>query len=188
MDVSNLQEYFADIKDGWPLIAGSALVALVISITFSIFLNYCAGCFVWVTIVCCWVFLGCLGTAAFLVDRVEFIQKILNYNTLPDNMKNRDYQLACAYICWSLCALSLLIICCTLKQIRICTYPITCSHRHHQGGRRLHHPALLSLPDPGLYHHPAAGVPGTVGGDPAVRVLLGAGGHLASLKHALWLG
>lgn len=121
MNISILQEYFADLKDGWPLIGGVVAVAFIISMGFTVFISFCAGCFVWSIILLFWVFMALLGTSAFLVNKNQFIQKILHYNDLPENLKDRDYQLACAYICWSICLISFLIICCTLKKIRICT-------------------------------------------------------------------
>ncbi len=63
-----------------------------------------------------------VGTAAFFIDRLEFLQDIVKYKDLPDNMRDRNYQVACAIICWALSFLEFIAVCCFTKQIRVCTY------------------------------------------------------------------
>lgn len=102
MDVSVLQEYFSDLKDGWPLLCMAAGLALVVSILFTVFIRICAGCFVWFVIILFWLFMIAVGTGAFFINEWQFLQDFVHYKDLPDNLKNRDYQVACAIICWTL--------------------------------------------------------------------------------------
>lgn len=60
-----------------------------------------------------------VGTAAFFIDRLEFLQDIVKYKDLPDNMRDRNYQVACAIICWTLSFLEFIAVCCFTKQIRV---------------------------------------------------------------------
>lgn len=83
MDVSNLQKYFSDLKNGWPLIGASMFFAFFVSVLFAIFIRYCAGCFVWVTLIVFWVLMVTIGTSSFLIDRVQFIQDLVHYKDLP---------------------------------------------------------------------------------------------------------
>lgn len=88
MDVSLLQEYFSDLNEGWPLILGSVGVSLVLSIIFTIFIRFCAGCFVWTTILVFMLVILSVGTIAFFINDVEFLQEIFHYNDFPDNLKD----------------------------------------------------------------------------------------------------
>lgn len=63
-----------------------------------------------------------IGTGAFLIDSVQFLQDLVNYKDLPDNLKDRNYQITCAILCWTLSVVEMLAICCFLKQIRVCKY------------------------------------------------------------------
>jgi len=102
MDISNLQKYFSDLKTGWPLLAICVGFSFVVSMLFTVFIRFCAGCFVWVTIILFWLLMIGIGTCSFLINSSEWLQKLVNYNDLPANLKDRDYQLACAITCWVL--------------------------------------------------------------------------------------
>lgn len=122
MDISVLQEYFADLNDGWPLLAGCVGFSFVISMVFTVFIRFCAGCFVWVSILAFWVLMMGIATASFFINDLKFLQDLIHYNDLPDNLKNRDYQITCAVICWILSFLIFIIVCCFQRQIRICKH------------------------------------------------------------------
>lgn len=122
MDIGTLQEYFSDLKDGWPLLGLCVIFAFAVSIIFTLFIRFFAGCFVWFTIICFWLLMVSIGTGAYLIDTLQFLQDLVHYKDLPDNLKDRQYQIACAIICWVLSVVELLIVCCFRKQIRVCTY------------------------------------------------------------------
>lgn len=134
MNITTLQKYFSDLKEGWPLLGVCVGLAFLVSILFTLFIRFFAGCFVWFTIICFWLLMVGLGTAAYLIDSVQFLQDLVHYRDLPDNLKDRQYQLACAIICWTLSVIEVLVVCCFRKQIRVCTYvPIYISYRDTQG-------------------------------------------------------
>lgn len=93
------------MNKGWPLLGFAVLFAFVVSIFFTVFIRYCAGCFVWFTLIIFWLLMVTIGTGSYLIDTVQFIQDLVHYKDLPDNMKDRDYQIACASICWALAAI-----------------------------------------------------------------------------------
>lgn len=102
MDISNLQKYFSDLKNGWPLLAICVGFSFLISIIFTVFIRFCAGCFVWITIILFWLLMICIGVGAFIINNAEWLQKLINYENLPNNLKDRNYQITCAIICWVL--------------------------------------------------------------------------------------
>lgn len=42
------------------------------------------------------------GGAAFFINDLQFLKDFINYDNLPNNMKDRNYQITCAIICWTL--------------------------------------------------------------------------------------
>lgn len=122
MDVSVIQEYFSDLREGWPLILGMFGIALILSLLFSVFVRFCAGCFVWTFIVLFELLQICIGGVFFFIPDVTFLQDLLHYQDFPENLKDRDYQMGIAITCWAIALITFLIICCMLKQIRICTH------------------------------------------------------------------
>ena len=68
MDISLLQEYFADLKDGWPLILAIFGVSFFISLFFMLFIRFCAGCFVWSFILIFILLQILIGTFFFLIN------------------------------------------------------------------------------------------------------------------------
>ena len=53
-----------------------------------------------------------VGTAAFMINDLQFLKDFINYDNLPSNMKDRDHQIACAVICWTLSFIELMVVCC----------------------------------------------------------------------------
>ena len=122
MDISLLQEYFSDLKEGYPLIIAVFAASFVISLLFMVFIRFCAGCFVWSFILLFIILQLLVGTFFFLINEVKFLQDLFNYNDFPDNLKDRTYQLVIAGVCWAISVITVLVVCCMRKQIRICKY------------------------------------------------------------------
>jgi hypothetical protein len=47
-----------------------------------------------------------------MINDLQFLKDFINYDNLPSNMKDRDYQIACAVICWTLSFIELMVVCC----------------------------------------------------------------------------
>ncbi len=69
---------------------------------FTVFIRFFAGCFVWLTIILFWFLMIGTGGAAFFINDLQFLKDFINYDNLPNNMKDRNYQITCAIICWTL--------------------------------------------------------------------------------------
>jgi choline transporter-like protein 2/4/5 len=61
-----------------------------------------------------------IGVCAYIIHINKFLQDLVDYNSLPSNLKDRNYQVICALICWSLAVLEFLIACCFYRQIKVC--------------------------------------------------------------------
>lgn len=88
-----------------------------------------------------------VGTCSFLLDKVKFIQDIVHYETLPHNLRDRDYQIACAVLCWFLAFLETVIVCCCFREIKICKFLCNSSHWHFESCSRFHSRAMANNND-----------------------------------------
>lgn len=120
MNVSTIQEYFADLNHGWTLIITIFAASFIISLIFMIFIRYCAGCFVWLFIIGFLLTLAAIGLFFFFIDSTEFLQEMFHYESFPSNLKDRNYQIAIGSVCAFLFVVTFLILICFKKQIQIC--------------------------------------------------------------------
>ena len=95
-------------------------VAFVISILYSFLIRYFAGCMVWLMILVLLVLLLAIGLVTALLPSVQFLQDIFHYDSLPDTLKDRNYQIACSVLTLFLFTVGMLIVCCMKRQIKIC--------------------------------------------------------------------
>lgn len=131
--IGGLSQGFSDIRDTWPIILSCVGIAIVISLIFSIFIRYCAGCVVWSIILLLYVILGVGGTFAFLLRTSTWIQDIVKYQDFPGSLKDDRFLLGTAIVCWVLCALCMILTCCLYKQIRISNPYCYASCRNYEG-------------------------------------------------------
>lgn len=95
--------------------------AIVLSLAFSVFIRYCAGCMVWFIIIGLWAVLAGGGTFLFLLRNSSWVQDLVKFQEFPGSLKDQDLLLGLAIACWSLCFIFMLLTCCLYKQIRVST-------------------------------------------------------------------
>ena len=100
-------------------------VALVIGLGYSLLMRWFAGCFLWAFILLFIAVLVIVGAVSLLMPDVQFLRELLNYDSLPNNLKNRDYQIACGCLCLGSALIITLVVCCMRRQIRICNLLLT---------------------------------------------------------------
>jgi hypothetical protein len=87
-------------------------VAFLVSILYSLLMRCFAGCFIWTIIIVFILFSLVIGVSILILPEVEFLQKIVDYDSLPSNLKDRDYQIGAGTLCLIIAFLTLLIVCC----------------------------------------------------------------------------
>jgi hypothetical protein len=122
LHVGVLQKYFSDLNVAWPLVLAMLAVSLFISIFYSVLIRYFAGCMVWSMIIFLMLLLLCIGLVTALMPEVQFIQDIFDYNSLPDTLKDRTFQIVISSLTLTSFAVGLLLICCMKRQIIICNF------------------------------------------------------------------
>jgi hypothetical protein len=97
------QRFTSDLIGSWPLILVTAGWSLILSVVLLCFLRKCGGCIIWASIALYFLSLVGFGVASFVIGLYQ-----------PDPVLSQ----VVAYICWSVAALSLLLLLCTFKRIR----------------------------------------------------------------------
>lgn len=114
-----LQGYFSDVYVGWPLILAAVGVSLVVSIIYSVLIRSFAGCMVWTMIFVLMILQLILGLSCAFMEDLKVLRDLLNYDDLPEPMKDPTYQKILAGVCLLAFSICFLAVCCLRKQIRV---------------------------------------------------------------------
>lgn len=120
LSIGPLQIYFSDVYVGWRLLCWMILVSFAVSLLYSVLIRYFAGCMVWTMLLLLLVLLLAIGLVTALLPSVQFLQDLLNYGSLPETLRDRNFQIACSVITLFLFTVGMLVVCCMRRQIRIC--------------------------------------------------------------------
>ena len=120
LSVGPLQAYFADVYVGWRLLCWMILVAFGVSLIYSVLIRYFAGCMVWTMILILLILLLGIGLVTALLPSIQFLQDLFHYDTLPQTLKDRNFQIVVSIISLFLFTVGFLIVCCLKRQIKIC--------------------------------------------------------------------
>lgn len=112
LSVGVLQKYFSDLYVSWKLILAMVGVSLVVSILYSFLIRNFAGCMVWTMIFLLMLISLVVGLVTLLLPSSEFLQNILNYDSLPDTFKDRTYQIVVGVVNITIFLVGFLICCC----------------------------------------------------------------------------
>jgi len=122
LSIGPLQTYFSDVYVGWELLCWMIPVSLVISVLYSGLIRYFAGCMVWLMIFVLLVLLLAIGLVTALLPSVQFLKDIFHYDSLPDTLRDRSFQIACSVITLFMFTIGILIVCCMKRQIKVCKH------------------------------------------------------------------
>jgi uncharacterized protein YqgC (DUF456 family) len=75
---------------------------------------------VWLMIIVLLVLNLAIGLVTALLPSVQFLQDIFRYDSLPDTLKDRNFQIGCSVLTLFLFTVGILIVCCMKRQIKIC--------------------------------------------------------------------
>lgn len=120
LNIAPLQSYFSDLAVGWPLVCWMILVSFGISLIYSILIRYFAGCMVWTMIIVLLILLLGIGLVEALIPSTQFLIDLFDYDSLPDTLKDRNFQIAVSVITLFMFTIGVLIVCCMRRQITIC--------------------------------------------------------------------
>lgn len=113
LSVGVLQAYFSDLYVSWPLILSMIGVSLIVSLFYSVLIRYFAGCMVWTMILLLLTLLLVLGVGTLLISQdVQAFKDIINYDNLPEPLKDQTYLKVITGLCLSLFGIGFLIVCC----------------------------------------------------------------------------
>ena len=115
-----LQEYFADLFVCWPLVLGMLGISLFVSIVYSVLIRFFAGFVIWTMIITLILVSLAVGLVTAMISSVGFLQTLFNYDRLPAAMQDRTYQIIASVIGFTIFVVTVLIVCCMRRQIRIC--------------------------------------------------------------------
>jgi MFS-type transporter involved in bile tolerance (Atg22 family) len=87
-------------------------VAFVISVLYTILMRWFAGCFLWTFIILFMAILVIIGFVTLTIPYISFLQNLLNYDSLPTNLKNRGYQIGCGVLSLGSALITIIIVSC----------------------------------------------------------------------------
>lgn len=65
LDAEALSEYVDSVKEGWPIILASVFIAIGIGFVYMVFVKWCAGVMIWLSIMMYHLLLAMLATFCF---------------------------------------------------------------------------------------------------------------------------
>jgi hypothetical protein len=110
-----LEQWFADVKTAWPVIAVSVAVAFVIGLIYMVLLRYCTGVLTWLAIFGFILGMAILGWR-FYQNAVDESGSDASSST---SSTNTQAQKIIAYVCWAICGVTVLAVLCLYSRIKL---------------------------------------------------------------------
>jgi hypothetical protein len=104
-----------DLRISWPITLAVLFMSLLVSILFLFFIRACGGCLVWTVIMLYFAVIITFGVVAFLTAENK-----ITINGI-DQLNDPNLLRTIAYVCWGVAAVSLLVLLCSIRKIRIAT-------------------------------------------------------------------
>jgi len=119
-----IEKWVSDIEVSWTIILASLGIAFIIGLIYMVFVRWCSGVLVWLSILA--LIAGCIGFGVYLFSHANYLKKQNSSTTAQDSGSTGTTSTATittlkvfAYILWALAGITVLLVCCLYKKIKL---------------------------------------------------------------------